>query len=236
MTQKLSIILVEDEQNICDFVSAFLTAQGYQITCCGSGKEAISMIASHVPDLVLLDLGLPDMDGMEVLRRLRSWSGIPVIVISARSGEADKVEALDAGADDYVTKPVGTAELLARIRTAIRHSNRRLTEDEHFNRPFRSGDLEVDFEKHQVTVAGKPVHLTQIEFRIISLLARNSGRVMTYDAIISQIWGPYADSNNSILRVNMAHIRRKLEENPAEPRYICTEMGIGYRMAEEGTN
>ena len=147
----------------------------------------------------------------------------------------EKVRALDAGADDYLSKPIGTQELMARIRTALRHSNRLKTDSMLYNRPFHAKELTVDFEKHLVLLGNTPVHLTQIEFKIISLLARNSGRVMTYDAIISNIWGPYADSDNSILRVNMAHIRRKLEKNPAEPEYVFTEIGIGYRMVEDET-
>lgn len=144
-----------------------------------------------------------------------------------------KVRALDLGADDYLTKPIGTSELLARIRTALRHSNRLNTDSPLYKRPFHAKGLTIDFEKHLVSVDGKDVHLTQIEFKIISLLAQNSGRVMTYDTIISNIWGPYADDDNSILRVNMAHIRRKLEQNPAEPQYVFTEIGIGYRMIED---
>ena len=143
------------------------------------------------------------------------------------------IEGLGYGADDYLTKPIGTSELLARIRTALRHSNRLNTDSPLYKRPFHAKGLTIDFEKHLVSVDGKDVHLTQIEFKIISLLAQNSGRVMTYDTIISNIWGPYADDDNSILRVNMAHIRRKLEQNPAEPQYVFTEIGIGYRMIED---
>lgn len=173
------------------------------------------------------------MDGMEIIRQVRTWSSVPIIVLSARTQEQEKVRALDLGADDYLTKPIGTSELLARIRTALRHSNRLNTDSPLYKRPFHAKGLTIDFEKHLVSVDGKDVHLTQIEFKIISLLAQNSGRVMTYDTIISNIWGPYADDDNSILRVNMAHIRRKLEQNPAEPQYVFTEIGIGYRMIED---
>lgn len=233
MTSKLSIMLVEDEKNICDFIAAALSAQDYRITTAHTGQEALPLITSQCPDLILLDLGLPDMDGMEIIRQVRTWASIPIIVISARTQEQEKVTALDLGADDYLVKPIGTSELLARIRTALRHSNRLNTDSPLYKRPFHAKDLTIDFEKHLVTLAGKEIHLTQIEFKIISLLAQNSGRVMTYDTIISNIWGPYADDDNSILRVNMAHIRRKLEQNPAEPQYIFTEIGIGYRMIED---
>lgn len=233
MTHKLSILLVEDEKNICDFISTSLSAQDYRISTTHTGKEALPIITSQCPDLILLDLGLPDMDGMEIIRQVRTWSSVPIIVLSARTQEQEKVRALDLGADDYLTKPIGTSELLARIRTALRHSNRLNTDSPLYKRPFHAKGLTIDFEKHLVSVDGKDVHLTQIEFKIISLLAQNSGRVMTYDTIISNIWGPYADDDNSILRVNMAHIRRKLEQNPAEPQYVFTEIGIGYRMIED---
>ena len=233
MTHKLSILLVEDEKNICDFISTSLSAQDYRISTAHTGKEALPIITSQCPDLILLDLGLPDMDGMEIIRQVRTWSSVPIIVLSARTQEQEKVRALDLGADDYLTKPIGTSELLARIRTALRHSNRLNTDSPLYKRPFHAMGLTIDFEKHLVSVDGKDVHLTQIEFKIISLLAQNSGRVMTYDTIISNIWGPYADDDNSILRVNMAHIRRKLEQNPAEPQYVFTEIGIGYRMIED---
>ena len=233
MTHKLSFLLVEDEKNICDFISTSLSAQDYRISTAHTGKEALPIITSQCPDLILLDLGLPDMDGMEIIRQVRTWSSVPIIVLSARTQEQEKVRALDLGADDYLTKPIGTSELLARIRTALRHSNRLNTDSPLYKRPFHAKGLTIDFEKHLVSVDGKDVHLTQIEFKIISLLAQNSGRVMTYDTIISNIWGPYADDDNSILRVNMAHIRRKLEQNPAEPQYVFTEIGIGYRMIED---
>lgn len=233
MTHKLSILLVEDEKNICDFISTSLSAQDYRISTAHTGKEALPIITSQCPDLILLDLGLPDMDGMEIIRQVRTWSSVPIIVLSARTQEQEKVRALDLGADDYLTKPIGTSELLARIRTALRHSNRLNTDSPLYKRPFHAKGLTIDFEKHLVSVDGKDVHLTQIEFKIISLLAQNSGRVMTYDTIISNIWGPYADDDNSILRVNMAHIRRKLEQNPAEPQYVFTEIGIGYRIIED---
>ena len=232
MTHKTSILIV-DEKNICDFISATLSSQGYKTTVVHNGADALSVATSQCPDLILLDLGLPDMDGTEIIKQIRTWASIPIIVISARSQEQEKVNALDLGADDYLTKPIGTSELMARIRTALRHSNKLNTDALLYKRPYQAKDLVIDFDKHLVTLAGKEIHLTQIEFKIIALLAKNSGKVMTYDTIIENIWGPYADDDNSILRVNMAHIRRKLESNPAEPKYIFTEIGIGYRMVED---
>ena len=176
---------------------------------------------------------MPGMSGLRTCEEIRKKSNVPVLFLTAKAKESDKLIGFMAGGDDYLTKPIGTSELLARIRTALRHSNRLNTDSPLYKRPFHARDLTIDFEKHLVTLGEKEIHLTQIEFKIISLLAKNSGRVMTYDAIISNIWGPYADDDNSILRVNMAHIRRKLEQNPAEPQYIFTEIGIGYRMVED---
>lgn len=234
MNTKTSVVLIEDEKNICNFISTTLTSQGYKISTAPNAKVGISLITSGCPDLILLDLGLPDMDGIDVIREIRTWASIPIIVISARTQEQEKVLALDTGADDYITKPFGPSELMARIRTALRHSNSLHTDSLLTQRPYRAGGLVIDFEKRLVTLDETPVHLTQIEFKIVSLLAQNSGKVITYDSIISKVWGPYADDNNRILRVNMANIRRKLEKNPAEPHYIFTEIGIGYRMVEEG--
>ena len=198
------------------------------MVCAYTGADGLKQINTHKPDVVLLDLGLPDMDGLEIIEEVRAYSSVPIIVISARTLERSKVAALDMGADDYLTKPFGTAELLARIRTALRHSQKTANE----NTRYEVGDLMIDFERRLVKVKDQDVHLTQIEYKLVSLLAQNAGRVLTYETIISKIWGPYADSDNQILRVNMAHIRRKLEENPAEPQYILTEIGVGYRMRE----
>ena len=230
MKIKDKVLIVEDEQSISSFISMILTANGYDTIIVNTGEEALTMISSHCPDLIVLDLGLPDMDGLEVLRSVRKWSSLPIVVVSARNHERDKVEALDYGADDYLVKPFGTSELLARIRTALRHSQRAAGTQ---SLKYEVGDLLIDFERRLVKVKGQDVHLTQIEYKLVSLLAQNAGKVMTYESIISKIWGPFADSDNQILRVNMAHIRRKLEENPAEPQYIFTEIGVGYRMREE---
>ena len=233
MNSKTTIVIVEDEKNILTFMTSTLNAQGYKVITAPNANSGISLITSVCPDLILLDLGLPDMDGIDVIKEIRTWASIPIIVISARTQEQEKVLALDSGADDYITKPFGSSELLARIRTALRHSRRLLTDSLRSLRPYEADGLIVDFEKHLTLLHGVDVHLTQVEFKIVSLLAQNSGRVMTYDTIISNVWGPYADDNNRILRVNMANIRRKLEENPAEPHYIFTEIGIGYRMLED---
>lgn len=228
MSNKINILIVEDEKNISTFISTTLKSNDCRVIECQTGSEALSITTSHCPDLILLDLGLPDIDGLAILRSIRNWSTVPVIIISARTQEREKVEALDLGADDYITKPFGTSELLARIRTALRHSTKRST-----NHTFVAKNLAIDFDKRSVSVSGKEIHLTQIEFKLISLLAQNAGKVLTYDYVITSIWGPYADKNNQILRVNMANIRRKLEENPADPKFIFTEVGVGYRMIEE---
>lgn len=233
MSTKLSILIIEDEENICNFIKTSLQLQNYKVTTASTAAEGLCLINSGTIDLVLLDLGLPDMDGLNVIRQIRSWSSMPIIVISARTKEQEKVEALDCGADDYITKPFGTKELMARIRTAMRHSNRLTSEDENYKRPYVRKGLTIDFDKRLITLNGRNIHLTQIEFKIVSLLAQNAGRVLTYDAILTHVWGPYIEQNNQILRVNMANVRRKLEANPAEPEYIMTEVGIGYRMAEE---
>ncbi len=233
MSQKIKILVIEDEKNIRTFITSVLSAQQYQVLTAATGRDGVSQAASWCPDLILLDLGLPDMEGMEVIEKIRAWSSIPIIVISARTQENDKVLVLDKGADDYITKPFGNPELLARIRTALRHSNRMHTDDALAHRPYRCGGLVIDFEKHLVTRDGQEIHLTQNEFKIVALLAKSCGRVMTYDRLIEHIWGPYSENDNTILRVNMANIRRKLEPNPAEPIYIFTEIGIGYRMADE---
>lgn len=233
MEIKYKILIVEDEQRIQNFMSAILSSNGYEPLTASSGKEARSMISSHCPDLVILDLGLPDMDGITVIRYVREWTQLPIIVVSARMHERDKVEALDAGADDYITKPFGTSELLARIRTALRHSRTPAGSDSvGQNGMFVCGDLTIDYNKHQVLIKGENARLTQNEFRIVSLLGIHAGKVLTYDFILKELWGPGASGNNQVLRVHMANIRRKIEENPAEPKFIFTEVGVGYRMVE----
>ena len=233
MNIKEKVLLIEDERTIRRFMQAILTANGYDVLMAGTGAMADTMISSHCPDIIILDLGLPDMDGMKILQGVREWSAMPVIVVSARTHERDKVEALDLGADDYITKPFGTSELLARIRTAIRHTRSGIP-----NQPggqtgvFKSGGLTIDYDKHRVFIDGVDAGLTQNEYKIVSLLGKYAGKVMTYDYIIKEIWGPNMKNDNRILRVNMANIRRKIEKNPAEPQYIFTEVGVGYRIVE----
>ena len=233
MNIREKILVIEDEKSISHFISAILNSNGYEALQARSGSEALSMISSHCPDLIILDLGLPDMDGMDILRQLREWSSLPVVVVSARTHERDKVTALDLGADDYLTKPFGTAELLARVRTAIRHTRTTSGNSEIAQQgTYTVGDLTIDYNRHQALVRGENVKLTLSEFRIVALLGKHAGKVLTYDFIIRELWGPRASGNNQILRVNMANIRRKIEKNPAEPEYLFTEMGVGYRLAE----
>ena len=230
---KEKILIIEDEQIIRNFMQAILSAKGYDVLLARSGAMADTMIASHCPDLIILDLGLPDTDGMNILMKVREWSKVPVIVVSARSHESDTVAALDAGADDYLTKPFGTEELLARIRTAIRHTRTPAGSDMVANSGvFRAGKLTIDYGKRRVFLDGRDVGLTQNEYKLVALLGLHAGKVLTYDYLIRELWGPSARSDNQILRVNMANIRRKIEQNPAQPAYIFTEVGVGYRMIE----
>lgn len=233
MTIREKVLVIEDEKSISHFISTVLNNNGYEAMQARTGSEALSMITSHCPDLIILDLGLPDMDGLDILRQLREWSSLPVVVVSARSYEKDKVQALDLGADDYLTKPFGTDELLARVRTAIRHTRTTSGNNEIAQKgTYTVGDLTIDYNKHQALVRGENVKLTLSEFRIVALLGKHAGKVLTYDFIIKELWGPRAGGDNQILRVNMANIRRKIEKNPAEPEYLFTEVGVGYRLAE----
>ncbi len=230
---KHKILVIEDEKSISKFISTVLTANDYGVITAYSGKEALVMISSHCPDLIILDLGLPDLDGLEILKTVRSWTSMPIIIVSARSREKDKVEALDLGADDYLTKPFGTSELLARIRTALRHtrtsvSNPLIAQ----NGKFSVGGLVIDYDKYRAYIDGHDANLTQSEFKLVALLGKYAGKVLTYDFIIRELWGVTQKTDNQILRVNMANIRRKIEKNPAQPEYIFTEVGVGYRMAE----
>lgn len=232
MNVKPLALIIEDEEAICNFITAILNANDYQVIKASNGKEGISMAASRSPDVILLDLGLPDIDGADVLKSVRQWSKVPIIIVSARGFEREKVEALDAGADDYMVKPFGASELLARIRTALRHSPKSMGVESKGMEKSVIGQLEIDYGKRTVLLEGRMVHLTPVEYKILALLTKNAGKVLTHDYIMREVWGLYAGDSHT-LRVNMANIRRKLEPNPGEPRYIMTEMGVGYRMVEE---
>jgi len=228
---KPMVLLVEDELQMRTFVRLALTAHGYRVLEVETGREALQQAAAHTPDLVLLDLGLPDMDGLEVTRGIRQWSATPVIVISARGQERQKVEALDAGADDYLTKPFGSAELMARIRVALRHAAR--TAQDPLTSTVAIGALRIDLARRLVFVDEKEVHLTPIEYKLLVALSKHSGMVLTHKQLLDQVWGPGHATQMQYLRVYMAQLRQKLEENPAHPRYLVTEPGVGYRLKSE---
>ena len=233
MEIKDRVLIVEDDKNIRKFIQTILEANDYDVIATETGKEAYSLITSRCPDVVILDLGLPDMDGLKILKEVRAWSNMPIIVVSARDHEKDKVEALDMGADDYITKPFGTSELLARIRAAIRHfRGTSKNQGERQKVTFLNGKLVIDYDKHRVYVEGQDAGLTQNEFRLLSLLGKYAGKVLTYDYMMKEIWGPNMKGDNRILRVNMANIRRKIEKNPGQPQFIFTEVGVGYRIIE----
>lgn len=229
-----TILLIEDEKNITDFIVKILQSNNYKVLTAKTGQEGLSIISSRGPDVILLDLGLPDMDGVNIISNVRTWSLCPIIVLSARSTDKDKVAALDLGADDYITKPFSTDELLARIRTTLRHSNRIFSNESISEKPYQASGLVIDFMKRLITRDGEPIHLTPVEYKIVAYIAKNSGKVVTYSSILKNVWGPNMnEDDNKILRVNMANIRRKIEPNPAEPIYIFTELGVGYRMLED---
>ena len=227
----LKILIVEDDRNILSMILTILDTNGYQVLTAQRCQQGILMLSSHVPDLVLLDLGLPDMDGEEFIRITRRSSMIPIIVLSARTEELDKVSALDLGANDYITKPFGTAELLARVRASLRinRMNLQATAPEG---TFTLDDLMIDYDRRQVMVGDRSVHVTQTEFNILAFLSRHCGKVMTYSAIISAIWGTMDDGSVKKLQVNMANIRKKLGCRPGDSRYIINELGVGYRMLD----
>ncbi len=227
------VLIVEDDKNIRSFLQMVLEANHYEVLLAQNGLSAYSLITSQCPDIVILDLGLPDMDGIKILENVREWSQMPIIVVSARTLEKDKVTALDKGADDYITKPFGTSELLARVRTAIRHARGSGGgQNGGQSLSFLSGRLVIDHDKHRVFVDGQDAGLTQNEFKLVSLLGKYAGKVLTYDYMMKEIWGPNMKNDNRILRVNMANIRRKIEKNPAQPEFIFTEIGVGYRFVE----
>ncbi len=226
-----AVVLIEDELPIRRFLRATLTSQGYRLFEAATGADGLAEAATRQPDLIILDLGLPDIDGLEVIRRLREWTTVPIIVLSARGQERDKIAALDAGGDDYVSKPFGIGELLARMRVVLRHAAR--TPGEGADPTFSVGDLHVDVALRRVTVAGKQVHLTPIEYRLLTTLIRHAGKVVTQQQLLKEVWGPHHTEQAHYLRVYIAQLRRKLEADPARPRYLLTEPGVGYRLASE---
>lgn len=228
MSAKTRVLVVDDEAAILRFLKPALEANNYEMTSAGTMAEAIKSIAASAPDIVLLDLGLPDGDGKDVIRRAREWSDVPIIVLSARERESEKIEALDLGADDYVNKPFDVGELLARMRAALRHRMQRKAEIP----LLRVGDLEVDSLRHRAARAGVELKLTPKEFELLAFLARHAGRVVTHKQILAAVWGPAHTEDTQYLRVYVAQLRQKIEQRPDDPRIILTEPGIGYRVAE----
>jgi len=223
------ILIVEDDRSIRNLLRIALEGNGYRCDTAETGESGVGLSASNNPDIVLLDLGLPDIDGSKVIEKIRSFSSVPIIIVSARDQEREKVAALDQGADDYITKPFNTQELLARIRVALRHATHR----EFKETAYRVGSLAIDFERHLVTVDSQEVHLTKIEFKLLELLAEHSGKVLTHQFLQKKAWGYDTTDDYKSLRVFMANIRRKIEPDAANPIYIITETGIGYRLIDE---
>lgn len=228
MSGKTRVLVVDDEAAILRFLKPALEANGYEISSVGTIAEATKRIAADVPDIVVLDLGLPDGDGKDVIRRVREWSDVPIVVLSARDRETEKIEALDLGADDYVNKPFGVGELLARMRTALRHRMQRKAETP----LLKLGELEIDNVRHRVSRSGEEIKLTPKEFELLFFLARHPGKVLTHRQILTAVWGPAHAEDTQYLRVYIGHLRQKIEEQPDDPRIVTTESGIGYRIAE----
>ena len=225
------VLVVEDEPQVMRFLRVTLPAHGYRVVEASTAAQALVEASTRCPDLVLLDLGLPALDGVEVTRRIREWSVVPILVVSARGQERDKVEALDAGADDYLTKPFGSEELLARMRVALRHAAR--VRGEGGDAVFETGELRVDLAARLVWRSGTEVRLTRTEYRLLAVLVQNAGKVVTHRQLLREVWGPGSSSETHYLRVYMAQLRHKLEDDPAQPRYLLTETGVGYRLRSE---
>ncbi|SFV11686.1 response regulator [Pseudoduganella namucuonensis] len=226
----IHILLIEDETQIRRFLRMTFEAEGLTVTEAPTGARGLAEAERVRPGLVILDLGLPDMDGVDVVRQLRAWTDVPIVILSARSDEAQKVRALDAGADDYLTKPFGNSELMARMRVHLRKRPAAKLEAEAEARPFLFGDIGVDFQQRRVTRAGEPVHLTPIEFKLLSELAANPGKVLTHAYLLRAVWGDGHSERSHYLRIYMGHLRQKLELDPARPAHIVTETGVGYRL------
>jgi two-component system KDP operon response regulator KdpE len=232
MTQSSAplVLVIEDEPQIRKFLRASLSAYGYRLNEAETGRQGLVLAAHQPPELVILDLGLPDMDGLDVTREMRTWTSVPILVLSARGDERDKVAALDAGADDYLTKPFSMPELAARLRVALRHAARTKDGGEPV---FTVGDLKIDLGKRRVWKKGELVHLTPTEYRLLVMLVKHAGKVLTHHMLLKEVWGPADASEVQYLRVYMAQLRQKLEDDPAQPRYLTTESGVGYRLASE---
>jgi two-component system, OmpR family, KDP operon response regulator KdpE len=231
MSQEVTVLLIEDEPEIRRFLRTTLPAHGFRLYEAATGKDGLTEAQARNPDLILLDLGLPDLEGSEVIRQVREWTATPIIVLSARDQEQVKVAALDLGADDYVTKPFGVNELLARMRAALRHASRSAAD---VGEPvFELGDLKVDLGRRQVLVSAKEIHLTPIEYKLLTTLIRYAGKVMTHRQLLKEVWGPLHVEEGHYLRVYMRQLRNKLEKTPAHPRYLVTELGVGYRLRTE---
>lgn len=230
MPQEAAILLIEDEPEIRRFLRTTLPAHGYRLHEAATGQDGLTDAKAINPDLILLDLGLPDLDGAEVIRQVREWTATPIIVLSARDQEQGKVAALDLGADDYVTKPFGVNELLARMRAALRHASR---SPDSVESVFALGELKVDFGRRQVFVSGREIHLTPIEYKLLTVLIRHAGKVLTHRQLLKEVWGPLHVEEGHYLRVYMRQLRNKLEKTPAHPRYLVTELGVGYRLRTE---
>jgi two-component system, OmpR family, KDP operon response regulator KdpE len=226
-----SVLLIEDEPEIRRFLRAMLPPQGYRLHEATTGQDGLAQAAARNPDLILLDLGLPDVDGLEVARRLREWTSVPIIVLTARGEEQSKIQALDLGADDYVTKPFSAGELLARIRVALRHAAK--PPGEEGEPSFATGNLRVDLLRRQVFVNDKEVHLTLIEYKLLTTLIRHAGKVLTHRQLLKEVWGPLHVDEAHYVRVYMRQLRNKLEDNPARPQLFLTELGVGYRLRAE---
>lgn len=229
---KYLVLIIEDDSTIRKFINASLVTQDYLVKEAITGKEGISLCMSYSPDVILLDLGLEDMDGIDVIKTIRNLSDVPIIVVSAREQDREKVEAFDMGADDYITKPFSVAELLARVRVAIRHSEKNKPKTI-VNSNFNYKDLSIDFDKRKVNVRGDEIHLTPSEYDILTLLSKHHGKVLTHKLIAKEIWGSAFGSEIKSLRVFMATLRRKIEKEPANPEYILTEIGVGYKLNDD---
>ncbi|MFO1241744.1 MAG: response regulator [Rickettsiales bacterium] len=228
-SEAIPVLIIEDEREIQRFLTVSLEAAGYRPTITANAREGLQQAVASRPEIIILDLGLPDMDGKDVIRAVREWSQLPIIVLSARDREQEKIAALEAGADDYLTKPFGTGELLARMKVALRHVHR----STHANAVFTIGELKIDLAKRAVHLGMEEIHLTPQEYQLLSIMVKHAGKVITYSQLLKEIWGRHTPEHNNYLRIHMQHLRSKLKDDPLKPRYLVTEPGIGYRLRDE---